>query len=215
MGSQQSEFFDGDIGSVKYAFRIPGLSFTDYCQGSQFSLLPLRKRNSKLRVLLISIVALVVTFSLLSLLQIAIDRFDITLYATIFQDSDSGDFGFRQVWWGTGVVMLFLMIFILGYLAMYLWLFRCSRRFQKKVYLNTQSTQLGYYLELGEYGLRSSINNGVTSFKWDSVTGFNHRNGMAFISLFAVSFVWLPDDLEGYEGGKVAAFIRSKMSKSD
>ena len=213
MNSQQSELFDGDIGEVKYRFNVPGLSFTDYLRGSGITLRPLRKRRSKYFPLLVAVIALTVMFGLLTLVGAMLTQFDITLYMTIFQGGDETDVNFRHSWWDIGVIMLFLYAFFLGYFALYLHFFRRGRSFQRKVYRSNRSTETGYYLELGEHGLRSKTNNGVSCFKWDSVTGFTTHKGMSFISLFAVSFFWLPDDLDGYDRDAVAAFITAKLTK--
>lgn len=207
----KSELFDGDIGPVKYAFSVPGLSFADYCQGSRISLSPLYKKRSKYWFFLIVLIGLAVILGVLQLIKTVFDHFDIHLYMTLFQDND--DAGFRYSWWNLGVIVLFFYVFLSGYLAMFLLLFRRGRGFQQRVYRNNRSTQLGYYLELGENGLRSRTENGVSCFKWSSVTGFNQRNGMTFISLFAVSFFWLPDDFDGYDRDAVAAFITAKLTK--
>lgn len=213
MGSQQSEFFDGDIGKIKYCFNVPGLSFADYQRGSSITLKPLRKRRPTYRFFLIITIMVVAVFGMLLLTKTAFNYFDMIFLIVLEQGSEGS--GFSHTWWNVDAIVLLLYLFLLGYLASFLLLFRRARVFQKKVYLSNQFTKLGYYLELGEHGLRSRTNNGVSCFNWGSVTGFNHGNGMAFISLFATSFLWLPDDPDGCDGSEVAAFIRSKMSKPD
>lgn len=213
MYNSQSHLFDGDIGEVKYRFNVPGLSFAYYLQGSGITLRPLRKRRSKYFPLLVAIIALAVTFGLLELVSIMLTQFDITLYMTIFQGSGEADLNVHYRWWNIGVIVLFFYAFLLGYFVLYLRFFRRGRDFQRKVYHSSRSTETGYYLELGEYGLRSKTDSGVSCFKWSSVTGFTAHKGMSFISLFSVSFFWLPDDLEGYDRDAVADFIKDKLGK--
>lgn len=203
------ELYDGDIGEVKYRLNVPGLPLSHYRQGCRIVLRPLRKRRLRYDPILV----VIIVYALLALANMALSRFDITLFMTVFQETDDADFGFSHRWWGASVMVFFLYAALLGYFFAYFKFLRCSRRFQKKAHDYSRLAETNYCLELGEYGLRCQTKNGISCYRWDCVTNFTNHKGMSFISLFATSFLWIPDDLEGYDRDAVAAFIRRKLTR--
>ncbi|WP_159567720.1 YcxB family protein [Budvicia diplopodorum] len=213
VNNDNPELFDGDIGPVKYAFSVPALSLADYCRGSRITLSSLYKKRSNLRRALTLCVIFAATIGLFALIDMIFNRFGISLYMTLFQADSEAESGFQLYWWNISVVALFLYAFLIGYFVMFSMVFRRSQHFQKQFYLNGQSTVSGYYLEIGESGIRSKAENGTASFKWDSVTGITRHKGMTFISIHSISFFWIPDSLEGYDCDAVTAFIKSKLAE--
>lgn len=105
------ELYDGDIGEVRYRLNVPGLPLSHYRQGCRITLRPLRKRRLRYDPILV----VIIVYALLALANMALARFDITLFMTVFQETDDADFGFSHRWWGASVMVFFLYAALLGF----------------------------------------------------------------------------------------------------
>ncbi|GKX53403.1 hypothetical protein [Budvicia aquatica] len=188
MDNTQPELFDGDIGPVRYTFNVPGLSFEHYCKGSAITMQPLEAPRSIFQSINNLIIWLVIAIGVMFSIQIVTERSDRTIlgvYLFLF-------------------ALLFLFPIIMGVIS--------SKRRTKKLYSDIASCLNGYTLVLGEKGLKSVTTKGIVIYPWLAVSDLASHKGIDYIAIYPNGFLWIPEDLEGYNSIEVSAFILQRMA---
>lgn len=194
---------DDYIGTVKYRFNVPALSFASYQAVSTMNVRYLYRGN-RLR----NVITAIFTGAILGTIPMILKLCGVNLFASIWLDTDDD---WDMTFFTVEVLVILLYAVIFGFLAFCLLVRRRAKKVQKKLYADSSFIQSGYQLTLGDAGVSCLSPNMMSAIKWQELGCVKRSKGTIYILLRAGGFLWLPEDLDGCDVDAVYDFINSKV----
>lgn len=196
----------------RFRIVVPGnsLSFSQYKWGGRLFARALPQRPIVGRLITFLIVAFMMFFIFSIIIGLQNKEFFLMISAWSYE-CDTPQYLFNLA--GFDAAIALLAIFIAGLLILTIRLRLRYRHYLRSMYHINETIKTGYILELSERGIRWTSKNINFFVLWNKVMGVANHDGIDYVDLGTLGFLWIPGDSPDYPSDEVKAFIKQHISE--